>query len=185
LCSAEKRFNIATLISATSSLCWGPMTPHLQSLVKSRLKRYLTLMSAASALLALGVTTAKAQDVHSAPCVTSVVLRDCPDRLATPFQTEAERTEAAERQRMQDQFATTDQLRQRRAAQGESDLDRITVYGSQLAPATPALVQFGQTVNKSSPKDCRNAYTMSGAKNRFGVYDLLHDTFTGKPCSWH
>ncbi len=86
---------------------------------------------------------------------------------------------------MQDQFAATEeQQRQRRAAQAENDLDSVIVYGHQLAPGKPALTEFGQSVAKSGPKDCRTAYSTGGPKGDFGVFDLIHDAFTGKTCSW-
>jgi hypothetical protein len=142
------------------------------------------LLLAGTALVVSSASVALAQDSRSTPCATSVVLKNCPDRQPDPFQTEAERSQAAERQQMQDQFANAEQQRQQRAAQAESDLDTVIVYGHQLAPAKPALAEFGQTVAKSVIKDCRTAYSTAGPKGEFGVFGLIDDAFTGKTCSW-
>jgi hypothetical protein len=141
-------------------------------------------LPAIGALFAIITGSVQAQDTHGAPCLTSVVLKNCPDRQPTPFQTDAERSDSAQRQQMQDQFASTEEQHRRRVAQAEQDLDGVTIYGHREAPVKPALTEFGKTVANSGPKDCRSAYTMSGPGGRFGVYDLLHDTLTGKPCSW-
>ena len=175
LCCARNRFTIEA--AGHQASCASAERPHM--------KPGWSLMTTASALVALSTCCpAHAQDSHAAPCPTSVVLKACPDRLPVPFQSDADRSDAAQRQQMQDQFASTEQQGARRAAQAETDLDRVTIYGQQQAPSTPMLVQFGQDVAKSGPKDCRDAYATSGARGRFGVYDLLRDTLTGKSCSW-
>ncbi len=140
-----------------------------------------------SLVLAAGIGFANlacAQEAHG-PCAESVVLTDCPNQMVTPFQTQADRADAVQKQAMLARFSQAQAINRSNASVGDDNLESATVYGqAEQSNALTPVAQFNQDVEQSGAKDCKTGYATSGTGGSFGLSDLVVDTVTGHSCNW-